>query len=186
MRRLVFLAGLGVLLVLVVGCAGTGQGVEIHDKEQESYQHHIENLRTYSMNMLAAMAQARLDAMSAAHAAQQKAILDSEDEDKAQKAVADEKLYQATLNVLQSQVTAEMEKIIGMERDSAAAEEFHKVVQASMKNADRVDFNQVLDVAEAFTKTLDLDLGPLSGFFDNLRAARGLPEVNVPALVPGK
>lgn len=171
------------VVLLLTGCAGVGDGAKVHDHEQKSYEAALDNFRAYSLNMLAVFSQERLQGMKAMHTAVQQNLIAGGN---AQKVLDDELQYQATLNVLQQQVMDELEKIIKMERDAEAARKFHDVVQKAMANADRLSYDAVLDVASAFTDTIDLDLGPLSDFFDNLKSARGLPEVSVPDLIPEK
>ena len=175
------LALIATIILVMAGCANVEPAISVHDKELESYEYTATELTNYSLNLLAVMVQERLTVAQATHQQIQQKLINDQ---MAQEAVADELQYQSTLNALQAQVLAEFEKIATMHQGIAAARAFHDVVQEGLKNANKVDVDQIIQLAEAVTEVIDIDLGPLNDVIEAIKNARGLPEVDSEPLVP--
>jgi hypothetical protein len=168
------------LLGLLAGCNSAPEIARpIHDKEQESYTYAANELTQWGLNLLATMVQKHLNEAAAFHQRTQGQIIASGN---AAAAVQDELQYQAMLDELQNQVLAEFDKVAKMHQGIAAANAFHKVVQHGLANANKVDIDQVVQLADAVTQAVGLDLGPLAQVIANIKAARNLPDIDLPLL----
>ena len=158
----------------MIGCTSTEPAIAVHNKQRESYSAAAKELTNYGLNLLATMVQERLIGVQAAHATRQQQLIAAGD---AAGAVQDELQYQAILVELQNQVMAEFTKISRMHQGLRSADAFHEVVQTGLRNANRINVNEVIALANAVVEETGLDLGPLNDVLKSIHKARNLPEV---------